>query len=643
MPKKTYVDNAMNRSLGRVGMPHGSCVHSSTSSSSSSSGYAASAAGYYKDTSLSTGSYVDNAKNRSLGRVGKPLGSHVEHSDGSVTVSGGAGYSAWDSLSSYSSSQRSYVDNAKNRSLGRVGKPVGSHVLHRDGSVSVSSDTCASSSREFYVDNTKNRDLGRVGKPVGSHVLHKDGSVTVSSGGTPTGSSSSLKCYVDNPKNRDLGRVGKPVGSHVLHKDGSVTVSSTSGAYASSTQHKDSTPVTLQVKGPSSPSRCYADNAFNRNLGRVGKQIVYHRKRRMSMDSEMYRQQRKEQELLYESSLDKIADILRNKLNFTDREYPAFQYAQCELRRHEIEEGWKKSGISPYTDQSKTAELTKEIIPLREIELLRKIGEGGFGKVYAGLWKKLIPVAFKKLACQQITKKKQEQLVKEIKIFSSLDHPNIVKMFGVVVEKDNIGIVMEYLPKTLFHAIFIEEVIFTNEQKKKIISEIISALDYLHTPQDGSPPKPKIAHCDVKSQNILLDKSHTAKLCDFGLSAIKNTMQSSSSRSLAVPGQGTPRYAAPEVLRGEVLSMSGLTMSDIYSLSLVVFEILVEEEPYEDLGMLQLIENVGRGSLRPAMEASSLSSEVKQLLMRGWDGEASRRPTVKKFAEEFSKIDLLHE
>ena len=134
----------------------------------------------------------------------------------------------------------------------------------------------------------------------------------------------------------------------------------------------------------------------------------------------------------------------------------------------------------------------------------------------------------------------EEQLVKEIRIFSKLSHDNIVKMFGVVVDAENIGIIMEYLPKTLYHAIFIEEVSFGREEKKRIIGEIIAALCYLHTPEDTlSYSKPKIAHCDVKSQNILLDVNNVAKLCDFGLSAMKNTMQSSSSRSLAVPGQGT--------------------------------------------------------------------------------------------------------
>ena len=312
--------------------------------------------------------------------------------------------------------------------------------------------------------------------------------------------------------------------------------------------------------------------------------------------------------------------------------------AQDELQRTEVEESWKKSGIDPSTDYSKADEMTKEIIPLAEISVLKKIGEGGFGKVYAAMWKDT-PIAFKKLAYQQIRKKKREQFVKEIRIFSKLSHDNIVKMFDVVVDAENIGIIMEYLPKTLYHAIFIEEVSFGREEKKRIIGEIIAALCYLHTPEDTlSYSKPKIAHCDIKSQNILLDVNNVAKLCDFGLSAMKNNMQSSSSCSLAVPGQGTPRYAAPEVLRGEVLTMSGLMMSDIYSLSLVIYEILVEEEPYEDFGLLQLIENVGRGSTRPSLEDMSLTTAVKELLKKGWDCTPSRRPDIVDFLRDFSGI-----
>ena len=106
--------------------------------------------------------------------------------------------------------------------------------------------------------------------------------------------------------------------------------------------------------------------------------------------------------------------------------------------------------------------------------------------------------------------------MKEIEIFAKLGHKNIVKMFGAVIEKEDLGIVMEYCKKSLFDALFVyEEDKFTPSDKLRIIGEVGSALEYLHTHE------PPIAHCDVKSQNILLDCNVTVKICDFGLSMIK--------------------------------------------------------------------------------------------------------------------------
>ena len=128
---KKYVDNAYNRRLGRVGMPVGSCVVSRNGGSNNANSRSGtsfrpseysttspfsvtvnSCGGVY-GTSGSSNVYVDNAKNRQLGRVGLPLGSYVEHKDGSVTIN-----SPSPGASGISSTSHWYVDNAKNRQLG---------------------------------------------------------------------------------------------------------------------------------------------------------------------------------------------------------------------------------------------------------------------------------------------------------------------------------------------------------------------------------------------------------------------------------------------------------------------------------------------------------------------------------------------
>ena len=228
-----------------------------------------------------------------------------------------------------------------------------------------------------------------------------------------------------------------------------------------------------------------------------------------------------------------------------------------------------------------------------------------------------------------------------MRILATLNHPNTVKMFGAVVEEGNIGIVMEYMRRSLHRALFWDEPPFPKEKKKQVITQIASALEYLHTND-----KQKIAHCDIKSENVLLDHDNNAKLTDFGISVIKSATQTSMSTaggSAAPPGLGTPRYSAPEVLRGELLSMAQLLQTDIYSLALVVFELLAEEEPYEGLNYPQLQANVGRGSLRPYASDVKLSRRVLRLLERCWENDAPKRPTAVEFNREWSGITVLVE
>ena len=497
---------------------------------------------------MSRGCYVDNAANRRLGRVGKPLGSHVVSSSRSYGSSYGS--------SAGSTSQRCYVDNSYNRQLGRVGKPLGTHVVSRSGEVSISAEprSSESTSQRCYVDNAYNRQLGRVGKPLGTHVV------------STNGAASGQRCYVNNAYNRRLGRVGKPLGTHVVSK---------------------------------SSGRTHCRELFN------------------------------------EHTPQDLIEALRG-MGLSDANRPSYQYAVDRLEQERVEENWMASGVNPSTDVSRLKDHNPgKIIPYSELKLDQKaIGRGGFGEVYAGLWHGT-PIAFKKLLYQRMSKKLHDSFTKEVSILATLDHPNTVKMFGAVVEEGNIGIVMEYMHRSLHKAIFWEEVSFPEEKKKKMVSQMACALQYLHTHEK------KIAHCDVKSDNVLLDKDDNAKLSDFGISAVKNATETSRSSVAAPPGQGTPRYSAPEVLRGELLTMSQLLQTDIYSLAIVVFEVVTEEEPFQGLNVRQLEANVGRGKLRPTASSTELSKSVTDLLKKCWDDSASYRPTAGQFQDEWNSVTVL--
>ena len=414
---------------------------------------------------------------------------------------------------------------------------------------------------------------------------------------------SGLRYYVNNAYNRRLGRVGQPLGSCVVHS--SLTPGTHTGGDREATQ------------------RCYVDNPHNRRLRRVGKPIPQKRVR--------------QQELLEENTIQDLIEIMQC-LAFTDSIRPDYQYVVDRLEREEIEETWRARRVNPSTEISFLAHhYLGTVIPSDELQLERRvIGRGRFGKVYAGMWHGT-PVAFKKLHYQHMSRERQESYVTEIAVLAAIDHDNTVKMFGAVLQRGNIGIVMEYLPRSLSQAIFVDCTDFSESKKKEIVSQIASAIQYLHTHESI------IAHCDVKSENVLLDKNNDAKLGDFGLSAMKSTVEGSqSSTAGTVPGRGTPCYSAPEVLRGERLTVDQLLPTDVYSLSIVVFEVLVEEEPFQGLSVQQLEAHVGYGDLRPTSSVN-FSQPVARLLKSCWDACPSSRPTSTEFLVDWSDISVLYE
>ena len=129
----------------------------------------------------------------------------------------------------------------------------------------------------------------------------------------------------------------------------------------------------------------------------------------------------------------------------------------------------------------------------------------------------------------------------------------------------------------------------------------------------------RIAHCDLKPQNILINTNTlVAKITDFGLSKMKGDADvSTTTAKAAVQNIGTPRcltqtgpttlaislwdvplkkfhcdcrYSAPEILRGEMIERRDLPMTDVYSLGLIVYEVWSENESFSELNQLQMIE-----------------------------------------------------
>lgn len=98
------------------------------------------------------------------------------------------------------------------------------------------------------------------------------------------------------------------------------------------------------------------------------------------------------------------------------------------------------------------------------------------------------------------------QVRKEIQIMGDLNHPNIVKLYDVLEDEEHIYLVLELAEKGQLYTKLIQKGRFDEATTKSIVSDLISALEYLHT---RDPP---IIHRDIKPENILLDKDDRVKL-----------------------------------------------------------------------------------------------------------------------------------
>lgn len=201
------------------------------------------------------------------------------------------------------------------------------------------------------------------------------------------------------------------------------------------------------------------------------------------------------------------------------------------------------------------------------------IGEGGMGSVYLGVRDDAefrMQVAIKVLNRSSGGGDIVNRFRLERRILARLNHPFIARIFdGGVSEDGLLYFVMEHIP-----GIPVDEYLRKNnpclEDRLQLFREICSAVSFAH--------QNLVVHSDIKASNILIMEDGIPKLLDFGISQVLDP----ENREIAREQEGkvaalTPAYASPEQLRGLPLS----TASDIYSLGVLLYEMVCSRLPYE--------------------------------------------------------------
>ena len=201
-------------------------------------------------------------------------------------------------------------------------------------------------------------------------------------------------------------------------------------------------------------------------------------------------------------------------------------------------------------------------------KILSHIAEGGMGTVYYGEQTKLQrPVAIKVLH-NNLTANPQfrDRFVNEAMILAQLNHPNIITIFDLLEKEGDFFIVTEYVQgDTIDNVMKNIRSPFNVHRALNIFSKTLNAFNYAH----GKG----IIHRDIKPSNIMLDQNDNPKILDFGIAKI---LQSDLNLTKAGTKMGSLFYMSPEQVTGTDVDHR----SDIYSLGVVLYELLTNSLPY---------------------------------------------------------------
>lgn len=288
-----------------------------------------------------------------------------------------------------------------------------------------------------------------------------------------------------------------------------------------------------------------------------------------------------------------------------------------------------KTYVDPdtYEDPSLAVhEFAKEIDPSR-IRIERVIGAGEFGEVCSGRLKtpakKEIPVAIKTLKGGYMDRQRRDFL-REASIMGQFDHPNIIRLEGVVTKSRPVMIVVEYMENgSLDSFLRKHDGHFTVIQLVGMLRGIASGMKYL---SDMG-----YVHRDLAARNILVNSNLVCKVSDFGLSRV---LEDDPEAAYTTTGGKIPiRWTAPEAIAYRKFSSA----SDAWSYGIVMWEVMsYGERPYWEMSNQDVILSIEEGYRLPAPMGCPVS--LHQLMLHCWQKERNHRP---KFSDIVSFLDKL--
>jgi eukaryotic-like serine/threonine-protein kinase len=253
--------------------------------------------------------------------------------------------------------------------------------------------------------------------------------------------------------------------------------------------------------------------------------------------------------------------------------------------------------------------------------IVRQLGRGGMGTVFLATredeeFEQRVAIKLVRGGEMLVQRFRQER-----QILASLEHPNIARLLDGGTTPDGLPyVVMEYVDGMPIDA-YCRTYALSIPDKLRLFLQLCDAVEHAH--------RALIIHRDIKPANVLVTADGVAKLLDFGIAKLTSTSGPLDATATRI---WTPQYASPEQLLGRVVT----TSTDVYSLGVLLFELLAERKPFDADTRLPNTEAPLPSSVaHGAANIRALRGEVDDMVMAALEVDPARRyGSVEKFAED---------
>ena len=335
----------------------------------------------------------------------------------------------------------------------------------------------------------------------------------------------------------------------------------------------------------------------------------------------------------------RVEELFHRALELPDGEWKAFvaeecrgdEDLQCAVQEllaassmAEIEPLWRNPAIHNEALHSARA-AAKGDSALERYRLLERIGAGGMGVVYRAIRSDNAysqEVAVKIVRAGAGDDGMVRRFRQERQILARLEHPNIARLLdGGSTPDGRPFLVMEYVEGTPLTRYLTE----SQRPKREILElfrTICAAVSFLH--------RNLVVHRDLKPANILVKSDGTPKLVDFGIAKL---LGGAAETTVTAAGAMTPEYASPEQVRGGAIT----TASDVYSLGVLLCEMLTGERPYRKAASaLEMAHAICEEA--PRFPDGGLDSDLERIVRMALRKEPERRySSADRFAEDIRR------